>query len=254
MNPEEARLILHCRRPLGQDDADPAIAEALAVLRADPAAAAEIEADTRFDTQFAACVRSLPVPSSLRGNILAGRRLSARPRRIHPAWLAAAAALAIAAPAAWKYWPAQNGRVVFASTTLSDFRQAAATKLTTHDFQLTPAASMDQLKVQLQHRTPAVPESLCHCPGGMLGCDVFQWHGNEVTLICFDAGSAGAVHLFTVDASALKDGPSGPIYQTTGGWSTLAWHCPCSGKIMLLAGEEKRITGAELSKLIATAK
>lgn len=253
MNPEEARLILHCRRPRGQDDADPAIAEAMTCVQNDPAATAELKANEAFDTLFSAQMRSLTVPASLRGNILAGRRLAVKPRRFSPVWLAAAAAVAVAAPLAWKYWPSQNGQVVFASTTLSDFRFAAAQKLTSHDFRLKRAATMEQLKAHLQKKTPAVPESLCHCPGGMLGCDVFEWNGNEVTLICFDAGDIGDVHLFTVDAGALKDGPRGPIYQTASGWKTLAWSCPCSGKVMLLAGEEKRVSEDDLNRLIETA-
>ena len=38
MNAEEARLILQCRRPRGQDDHDPAISEALAFISDDSAA------------------------------------------------------------------------------------------------------------------------------------------------------------------------------------------------------------------------
>jgi len=37
MNPEEAKLILQCRRPCGQDDHDPAVSEALALIQSDAA-------------------------------------------------------------------------------------------------------------------------------------------------------------------------------------------------------------------------
>jgi hypothetical protein len=254
MTPEEARLILHCRRPHGQDDADPAIASAIAALQTDHAASAEHHASQSLDSALCEQLRRLPVPDALRGNILAGRRLTPRAARFRPLWIAAAAAavLAIAGPALWKFLPWNQGQPVFASASLSDFRLAAADKLTKHDFRLDRMKSLDELKDRLKDKTPAAAENLCGgCQGGVLGCHIYDWQGRDVTLICFNAGDKGTVHLFTVDASALRGAPAGKVFETRDGWNTLAWACPSSGRIMLLAGEEARTTSASLSSLIA---
>ena len=92
-----------------------------------------------------------------------------------------------------------------------------------------------------------VPDNLCHSPAGPVGCAVFELHGRDVTLICFDAGKGGEVHLFTVDASALEHRPGGPIYEVKNGWRTCSW---VSGdRLLMLAGNENAISHEDLEAL-----
>lgn len=73
MTPGEARCLLAARRPNGADDVDPAIAEALAVLRQHPESAAWVRAEQNLDQQVVAQLRQVLPPSDLKERILAGR-------------------------------------------------------------------------------------------------------------------------------------------------------------------------------------
>lgn len=253
MNPEEAILILQCRRPRGQDDHDPAISEALALINNDTAAMERLRGEEALDALIGERLRSVPAPADLRRKILVGAKVS-RPRPLwqRPAWIAAAAVLAIAFPIMLKYWPRTANGPIVASLTLSDFREATTQKLNDGHSNFKPMASFEEVKSHLDiHCRPgfcqAVPDGLSHCPGGTIGCEIFEWHGRKVTLICFDAGKAGTVHLFTVDASALADGPGGPNYKPENGWQTRAWIE--NGHLMILAGNQKQATAQDLELL-----
>lgn len=73
MTPGEARCLLAARRPNGADDADPAIAEALAVLRQHPESAAWVRAEQDLDQQVVAQLRRVMPPPDLKERLLAGR-------------------------------------------------------------------------------------------------------------------------------------------------------------------------------------
>ena len=254
MNAEEAKLILQCRRPRGQDDRDDAISEALALVSGDTAGMELLRREEMLDALIGERLRSVEPPTDLRRKILVGAKVS-RPRPMwrRPAWIAAAAALAVALPVTVKYWPGASP--VFASVTLSDFRTATTQKLNAGHANFKPLASIEEVKVHLEKNTRSksgvtVPGNLCHCPGGTVGCEIFDWNGREVTLICFNAGKTGTVHLFTVDASALKDGPGGPIYKPENGWQTRSWIE--DGHLMVLAGSERAATEQDLEMLART--
>src|ERR1700709_177578 len=74
----ELRLHLSARRPGGQDDADPAIADALARASADPQLAAWVEAERKSDASVASKLREVRPPPGLRETILAGARVGRR--------------------------------------------------------------------------------------------------------------------------------------------------------------------------------
>ena len=252
MNAEEARLIVQCRRPCGRDDHDPVISEAMTLLAADPAAMDFLHRESRLDAAIGERLRTVEPPADLLRKIMIGAKVS---RRIswwrRPGWLAAAAALAVGIPLAVRYRPQNAGNgTVFAAITLTDFRFATTEKLNDGpklqrlgDYN----AVREHLAGNSRMKTVPVPDNLCHCPGGTVGCEIFAWNGQEVTLICFNAGSTGTVHLFTVDASALKDQPGGPIYQPVNGWQTRTWIE--SGKLLMLAGSEKHATAEDLERL-----
>jgi len=253
MNAEEAKLILQCRRANGRDDHDAAIGEALAVIRDDPAATEHLRGEESLDAVIGERLRSVEPPADLLQKILVGGKVTRpKPWWRRPAWLAAAAALAVSVPLAVNYWPGTaTNRPVFASITLSDFRTETTQKLNAGP-KIRPLSTIDDVKAHLAAHSLAkyvpVPDNLCHCPGGTVGCEIFEWRGKEVTLICFNAGKAGTVHLFTVDASALEDRPGGAICQPTNGWQTRAWIE--DGRLMVLAGSEKEATREDLEVLV----
>ncbi len=250
MNAEEAKLIAQCRRPCGRDDSDPVISEALECLRGDEALMAFVAKESELDAAIAGCLRSCEPPADLRQKILLGARVARVPRWYQrPVWLAAAAAVAVALPLAVKFWPGSQAPI-FASISLSDF-QIATTKKLNDGPKLQRMGNIDEVREHIaghsKMKSVPVPESLCHCPGGAVGCEVFYWNGQEVTLICFNAGRTGTVHLFTVDASALDFRPHDPVYSPVNGWHTRTWIN--GGKLLMLAGSEKQATAKDLEAL-----
>ena len=252
MNPEEANLILQCRRPRGQDDHDAVICEALAFAAHDAGFAEALRRESALDAVIGERLRSVEPPADLRRKILVGAKVSrVRHWWQRPAWLAVAAGVAVAFPLALKYWPAAGPNTpVFASITLPDFR-AATTQRLNDGPGIKELATMAEVEAHLAANSKVkqlpVPDALCHCPHGTVGCAVFEWKGKEVTLICFNAGKPGVVHLFTVDASALADRPGGPLYEIINGWQTCSW---ISGdRLMMLAGGEKNVSREDLDGL-----
>jgi hypothetical protein len=248
MSPDEAEMMLTCRRPGGRDDGDAAIAEALEAVGADPAAVERWRREESLDAAIGERLRSVDPPDALLSSILLGGKLARRRRWWQrPAWLAGAAAMAISVPVALTLRP---GKPVFAAVRLADFTAATTEKLNAGP-SIQPLTTFDDVMAYLAGRGKGgpvpVPDNLCHAPGGTVGCEIFEWRGREVTLICFNAGKAGTVHLFTVDAAALEDRPGGPIYQPSNGWQTRSWIK--DGSLMVLAGNEKTTTPGDLELL-----
>ena len=244
MNPEEARLILQCRRPQGQDDALPAMAEALKVLEALPGARAALESDAALDALIGARLRHFAVPAQLRHNILAGARITPR----LPWWrrrnfiFSAAAVLAIG----WSitlfksqlYSPGSGTVHAVPSGSLAEFRDAATIKISGGEIHLNKVSSqLGELQAYLasrpQGRPVSLPEGLTTLPTH--GCEIFEWKGHEVTLICFETAEAGIAHLFTIDAHALPADLGTPLLASAHGWETLTWKH--DGKVMLLTAQ-----------------
>lgn len=252
MNTEEANLILQCRRPHGQDDHDAAISEALSFAANDAGLSESLRHESALDAVIGERLRSVEPPADLRRKIHIGAKVSrVRHWWLRPAWLAVAAGVAVAFPLTLRFWPAAGPNTpVFASITLPDFRTVTTQRLNEGP-DITRLATMEEVEAHLAANSKVkqlpVPDTLCHCPRGTVGCAVFEWKGREVTLICFDAGKPGVVHLFTVDASALADRPGGPLYETINGWQTCTW---ISGdRLMMLAGCEKNISREDLDGL-----
>lgn len=254
MNAEEARLILQCRRPCGRDDHDTAIREALEFAASDPVFMESVQREAAVDTAICQCVRGVEPPADLKQKILVGFKVTpVRHWWQRPGWLAVAACVAAAVPLTMKLWPENTATPapVFASIfTLPEFRGATTEKLNAGP-DVKGMTCMDDVRAYLAKNSCEcswVPERLCVCPGGPVGCSVFSWNGQNVTLICFDAGKIGEVHLFTVDASALQDRPGGFAYEIANGWRTCSW--VSDGRLLMLAGSEKAATPGDLEALI----
>lgn len=256
MNIEEAKLILQCRRPCGRDDNDPAMREAMALISGDAAAMETLRREEELDTLIGERLRGLTPPLDLRRKILAGAKVTPARTAKHwwhrPWWIAAAAALLVGTPVAIKFLPdsAPVARTPFAAI-IGDFRHFTTQKLNTGP-NLEKIPTIKEIKARLAGRSPskpvAVPEHLCDCTQGTVGCELFDWKGNEVTLICFNAGKKGVVHLFTMDASVIDAFPATAVCVPVNGWQTRAW--VQDGKLMMLAGGEKDATEEDLKNLV----
>ncbi len=75
MDKARARFLLECYRPAGGDEGDPIFAEALRMAKADPELAAWFEKSRGFDAAMGKSLRSLPVASGLREDILLNARV-----------------------------------------------------------------------------------------------------------------------------------------------------------------------------------
>ena len=74
----EVQLYLSARRPDGQDDADPPIADAMAKARADSALGAWMGDQQRVDAAIALKLGNVEPPPGLRETIIAGGKVSRR--------------------------------------------------------------------------------------------------------------------------------------------------------------------------------
>src|SRR6266498_839691 len=96
MNREEARFILHAYRPNGEDAHDPQFEEALALVRTDPELAHWFAREQALDAAIARRIRSVQPPPELTNQLLLARKvIRPRPWWRKPAWIAAAAIVAL---------------------------------------------------------------------------------------------------------------------------------------------------------------
>jgi hypothetical protein len=261
MNPDP-RLYLSSRRPNGQDDADPAIAEALKQIANDPQLANWAEAEMRQDASLALKLRAVEPPAGLRERILAGasvRRGGLRGWFEQRAWrsfrnseFVALAAIVLlfasififrasnpgADPSTWQEAAAievaaieQNGSTDPLDFVVSDFPKVRSW-LTT---QTCPAPAS----------LPAAAQNL-----SIYGCAKRSWRGQPLSIVCFAFDEEREVHLVTIDRENIPDAPPEkvPVFGTVRGYQTASWS---EGKVaMMLIGKVER---AELEALFRTA-
>ena len=270
MTREEAKLILQCRRPCGKDDHLPVMREARSVVETCPDTMAELEAECALDGLIAERVRSVDPPADLLRNILLGAKVTPMQPwwRRHSGVLAAAAALAVAGVILGIPRQPQGGKTELTSLpkttvtqeerigpavplqpTLADFRVDTTSKLSADkvSFQIS-SNSVAELQSYVNNHTRIrrvpVPDPMNPLP--TLGCEIFQWRGHEVTLICFNTEEFGTVHLFTIDAADLPGCSAGCTDALAGGWQTVTWKD--GDRVLLIAG---KAPAEDLRKLIA---
>ncbi len=243
MNPQEARLILQCRRARGQDDSLPAMAEARQTIENLPDLIKELEDDAAFDALIGEKLRSITVPSALRSSILAGARITPQ----IPWWrrrltvFSAAALLAIGVSSLLvkpQLFP--SGHEIAktqANAGLTEFRDATTKKVNNGGIHFSKASGdFSELQTYLASHSTSHAEKISSSlsPLPTHGCEIFQWQGHQVTLVCFETQDAGTVHLFTINASDLPADLSAPLLASVNGWETITWKQ--DGKIMQLIG------------------
>ncbi len=195
MSNDEAKFILSAYRPGGRDAHDPAMAQALAQAKNDPALGAWWSRQQAHDAAVAAKLREVVPPAGLREAILAGARVSGRDGEIpggeagrvsakrawwaQPVWLAAAAVLAVVVSlAAWRMAPVRG-------ETFEEF----AVNFVDAGFMLQKrGADVAALKTWLGEQRGPLPEAL---PAKFtelraLGCRTLSYRGQDVSLLCFE--------------------------------------------------------------------
>jgi hypothetical protein len=221
----EAQQVLQAFGPADLDTANPAFAQALALVEENAELKAWWEAQQAFDQRVAAKLADLPLPSDLRESILAGRkieRLAPQPRMSW--WLAAAAALAILCAVGTSFHVASEARRHVA---MGAFNEAALRFLGDNGPSLA-MTSPDHEKIAAWLRSQSAPMGTLPAGAASLptvGCQKFDVKGHSVSLICFALANGGIAHLFMIHQDDLADPPSRatPDYKQFGDWSTAAW-------------------------------
>jgi hypothetical protein len=214
MSNNEAKFILSAYRPGGRDANDPAMAQALAQAKSDPALGAWFAREQQHDAAVAAKLAEIAPPAGLREAILAGARMSDREglpdtekgggptttKRVwwtQPGWLAAAAALAVLLSlAAWRMTPVRGESFAEFAVNFVD----KGFRLQKH------GADVAELKTWLGEQHGPLPEALPAKFAELraLGCRTLSFKGQDVSLVCFERGGR-EFHVFV----ARRDGTAG---------------------------------------------
>ena len=245
MTREEAQFVLHAYRPSGEDAHDPQFEEALALVRNDPELARWFAEEQALDAVIAERIQSVPAPPDLKSQLLLARKVI-RPRRwwARPAWIAAAASIALLILAASLLVPRRSGNADFAS-----FRRTMieASLDETHHLDVW-GLNANGLKQWLikngGHHNFVLPAGLTD--KDIVGCKVLEWHRHRVTLLCLISGDEH-VDLFVVNKSDLPGvslSPS-PHFGAEHGVTTAAWLR--KDKIYFIAGN---ISESDLKQLL----
>lgn len=186
MNNNEAKFILSAYRPDGSDAADATFATALTQAKIDPALARWFELEQRFDRALGAKLREIAPPPGLREAILAGVRVSggapagAGPAWWRqPAWLAAAASVALFFAVGLALWPARAAAGDFTAFLLNDAKHSE-----THGGQ---GGHNDALQASLTDPATRLGGSVALDFQTLraTGCRTISFQGRDVLEVCF---------------------------------------------------------------------
>ena len=220
MNRDEAKFILRACHLGGKDADDPQFRDALEMVKRDPVLAEWFAREQALDSRLSEKFRVFPVPADLKGQLLAARKvMPSRAWWRRPAWIAAAACIVLAAVLTILLLrPA-------AKPNFAEFRSYVADTTAKLDDLDLMSRDMTELRQWLQNRgAPGdfiIPSRLNG--KSSIGCRVFDWRGQHVSLVCFNLENGHEVHLFVIDRATLRDAPAEtPPYfaMMSGGIST----------------------------------
>lgn len=183
MNNQEAKFILSAYRPNGSDGHDPAFGDALRQAQTDPELGAWLGRARAHDAAVAGKLAEVPMPAGLRESILAGARASSTARSVwrHPAWMAAAAAVAVLVVSAAALWPSP----ALAKAPLVKFALQDAKEVSKHGGHGDPAHA---LQVALSDTSKRLGQSvpLDFAALQRTGCRTLEIDGRPVLEVCFN--------------------------------------------------------------------
>lgn len=226
MDNREAKFILSAYRPGGQDASDPRFSQALEQARRDPILERWFRESIAFDAAVTEKLCAVEVPADLRESILAGVKVSRPLRWMKPfgAWAIAAAILLAAIV----------GSLILRETARPRLAGWQTEGLRTITSLVNGRASFDaqshragELVNWLQvHDAPVaqrLPQNLETLEG--LGCKMFLWNRELVSVVCFRRPDGGLIHLVVTKASAAADRAleGEPKLVQQGEWATATW-------------------------------
>ena len=234
MTREEAQFILHAYRPNGEDADDPQFEEALALVRNDPELARWFARELGLDVAIAARIHSVQPPPDLRTQLLVAREvIRPRPWWRRPAWIGAAAAVALLISVVSVLLLRRSSEAEFAS-----FRgrmiEASLDETNHLDVWGLENPELKQWLIENRgHPGFILPRGLA--AKGIMGCKVLDWHGHRVTLLCLIFGGKH-VDVFVINESDLPGVSVGstPRFGSERGLTTATWRR--EGKVYFLAG------------------
>ncbi|WP_404424305.1 hypothetical protein [Nibricoccus sp. IMCC34717] len=238
MTHREAKFILSAYRPGGQDTADPAFAEALTQVAADPHLKAWHEAETRVDRFLADRLAEVAPPADLRMTILAGARL--QPARSRATWVWAMAAsllvlLGVASLVAQRASANKLGQLTAFAAADRDERLhgGEGALLSRARAKLSAATSVSAMNLQAEF------------PGLVAeGCRTFDLGGRKGIELCFFRPE-GVFHLYVVE---LEKGEGvAPRFLREGGRATVAW--AANGLAYALVSDDSAAANQWLARL-----
>lgn len=221
MDSQHLRELLVIYRP-GIDDHDEQFAEFITILRNDPALQRQLDARVARDNAIAAKLRSVRPPHDLPARLLGERKVVAFPSNFWrpPQWLNLAAAVVMLGVVA--FWLTKTRQDAF------PMYRAAMAKFVASKYDLDTHAN-DLTTLQQAFAAagwPAdyvVPDGLqkLHVEGGRR----HEWHGQKVSLLCFETKEDGDVWLFVIDHHAAAGTPTTATPQViqAGKITTASW-------------------------------
>jgi len=232
----EARQILIASQPQRDDREDPLLQQALALVEKEPALGQWLERQRSFHDAASRSLRSIPVPVTLRNQVLASRKI-VRPAQWwrHPLlWSAAALFLLFAGVNHWRSdAPPEDSLRTFRSRMVGAVLRQYTMDIVTND--------MTQVRSFLATRNaPAdysLPDKLRRLP--VSGAGVLSWQGQKVSMVCLDSAQHGTLFLFVVDRASLSEGPSAARdFQPVSKLATVSW--ATGSQVYVLAGSGGR--------------
>ncbi|MDB4745982.1 hypothetical protein OAG52_02205 [Verrucomicrobia bacterium] len=241
MTNEEAKFILSAYRPNGCDASDPAMAEALEQVARDPELGDWFREELAMDRVISKKLTEVSVPDGLRGNILTGHRMMEPTDSI--GWRVAAvmkwAAVFIAFVGIAVFLSLRDPADGQIAQYRSDMMGLLAMKAAPLDYQ---GRSLSNVRNWLKDNHSLAQFEVSHTLANQptMGCQVLEWNGAQVTLVCFDTGDGQLAHLLVVDRSAFPDlgELSEPVMESVAGWTTASW--VSKDRVYLLAGKGER--------------
>lgn len=240
MNRERAKEILLLHRPGVTDDADPALTEALALVREDAELRRWFEAQQAAHAAIRAQLKTITPPPGFKAQILSERPWHTRPVK---AWHALATVAVLVVLCALGLW--WSGREPREDKSFASYRnRMVSTALRAYGMQL-ETDKLASIRAFLQAQgAPAdfvAPTGLTNATG--TGCLTDSWQGRKVTMICFKTGRplppghSSDLWFFVVDQAAVPGAPETdqPRFTSIKHVTTASW--TRAGKTYLLAVE-----------------
>jgi hypothetical protein len=224
MNREQAQHILRGFRPGEPVTEDEPLRRALELLDHDAGLATWFAAEQAEDAKLTKSFRQFPVPPDLRDQLLAARKVVSRPlwwRQLE--WITAAAACLTLVAALAILLARPSGQRDFAQ--YCSYISDTAASLDHLDLE---TSDQEKIREWLQGRGAPNQFTILGKLNGKssVGCRLFSWNGQNVSLVCFEIGNHRVAHLFVMEHSALTKLPAAgaPHFSTArNGIATASW-------------------------------